>query len=149
MNKRVLIAQLGAVLLVLSAAGSASASSITFDFNSLASNANNAAVQAYMNVKLGSAGSVTVAGAQADNGYTGDDHVVGSGPWYNADSVTLGNTEGATKDGAPYTPGATDRFITNQPGTTYSMVMKFTGLTIAQRELRLRDFPGRLLRKRQ
>ena len=42
MKKHVLIAHLGAVLFVVSATGSASASSITFDFNGLAANANNA-----------------------------------------------------------------------------------------------------------
>jgi hypothetical protein len=141
MKNSVLISQFGAVLLVLSATGSAYATPLTFDFNTLSANGNNAAVQTYMNTKLGSAGSVTVTGAQADNNYTGDDHVVGSGPWYNANSITLGNTEGATKDGAPYTPGATDRFITNQPGTTTSIVMKFTGLTIVSVSFDYEIFP--------
>jgi hypothetical protein len=36
---------------------------------------------------------------------------------------TLGNTAGATKDGAPYTAGSADTFITNQPGVTDSIVI--------------------------
>ena len=55
MKNSVSITHVGAVLLVLSAAGSASASPITFDFNSLSSTAGNAAVQTYMNGVLGAA----------------------------------------------------------------------------------------------
>ena len=74
-----------------------------------------------MNLKLGSAGSVTVAGSQADNGYTGDDHVVGPDASGNhVNSLTLGNTEGATTDGAPYTIGA-DRPVHHQPARDHQL----------------------------
>jgi hypothetical protein len=99
----------------------ASASSITFDFNTVVLTAgvgqdgglgaHNAAVQTYMTNKLGAAGTVTVSGAQADTTYTGDGHVVGPTTCVffscSTTSLTLGNTEGDS----PTTPGATDTFI--------------------------------------
>jgi hypothetical protein len=119
------------IILLAGLSSNASAVPVTFDFNSLTANAGNAAVQSYMNGILGALGTVSVTGAQADNNYTADGHVVGPGSIIlGGTPLTLGNTEGATIAGDPYTAGATDRFITNQPGVIDSIVMKFTGLTI-------------------
>jgi hypothetical protein len=64
---------------VLGAAVRTEAATVTFDFNSLATGANSAAIQTYMQGLLsgGSTVSVTSGAVQTDNAYNGDGHVVG------------------------------------------------------------------------
>jgi hypothetical protein len=71
------------VVIIVSAAlllsPAAKATTITFNFNTLANGAGDSSVQSYMNGVLAGTGggTVTVTGAQASNTYTGDGHVVG------------------------------------------------------------------------
>ena len=60
--------------LALAATTSASATLFTFDFNSLANNASNAAVQTYMRTIVSG---TNVTGSGASRTYTGDGHVIG------------------------------------------------------------------------
>jgi hypothetical protein len=81
-QERGTIVRLKLVIIIISAAlllsPAAKATTITFNFNSLANGANDSSVQSYMNgVLTGTGGTVTVTGAQASNSYTGDGHVVG------------------------------------------------------------------------
>jgi hypothetical protein len=101
--------------LVLGGSASAYAGPVNFDFNSLSDGANSSAIQTYMQGVLGGAYVTVTAGALASRTYTGDQHVVGPGT--GATSLTLGNSEGATNGGAPFTPGATDTFIINNNQT--------------------------------
>ena len=75
--RKVLKAAISGGLLLLGMMGSAFGDTFTFNFNTLSASANNAAVQTWMNNKLGAAGHVTVTGAKAGKNYTGDGHVVG------------------------------------------------------------------------
>ena len=94
------------------------ASTVTFDFNSLASNATGPQIQTYMNSVLGTAGSVAVTGAVGANGYTGDGHVVGS--------TTLAATGGT--------------FIINGSGSN-DILMTFSGVKIYRVSFDLEIFP--------
>jgi hypothetical protein len=130
---------------VLSVAGSALAGPVSYDFtfDSVANAAGPTTIQNYMNGYIDSlvggsgtyvtvsAGAIASRGtAAAPAGYTGDNHVVGPGT--GATSLTLGDTNGATKDGAPYTVGAPDTFIINNGPTYNSFDFSFTnGFTIA------------------
>ena len=76
------IVRLKLVIMIISAAlllsPAAKATTVTFNFNTLANGAGDSSVQSYMNgVLTGTGGTVTVTGAQASNTYTGDGHVVG------------------------------------------------------------------------
>lgn len=130
---------------VLALGGSAFAGPVTYDFtfDSVANASGPTTIQNYMNTYIdglvgGSATYVTVsAGALASKGtalapagYTGDNHVVGPGT--GTTSLTLGDTNGATKDGLPYTVGAPDTFIINNGPTYNAFTFAFTnGFTIA------------------
>ncbi len=87
-------------------AAPAGAGTITFDFNSLADQASDAAVQGYMR-NLFPAGNVTVTGALAQQTYNGDNHVVGPVSYHTVTSETLG-----TGDGGVHHSGL-DTFLTN------------------------------------
>jgi PEP-CTERM motif len=92
MTRKMSIAPAAAALFLLAGSVPASAGVVTFNFNSLGSGANSSLIQAYMNTVLAGNATVSVsAGAQADKGYNGDGHVVGSG---NSTSRTLGTSEG-------------------------------------------------------
>jgi hypothetical protein len=124
------------ILLFLSLAGVASATSVTFSFAGLASGATSAQIQTYMDSVLTTAGctgcSVTVTGAVADVTYNGEGHVVG--PGNGATSLTLGNSSGATSNSSQ-TPGAADTFIANTNDSSNQIstqiTMKFSGFTIS------------------
>lgn len=122
----------GAAFLVLGPVLSAQAASIDFSFDTLANNANNAAVQTYMNGMLPGGASVVVTGAVASKTYTGDGHVVG--PNYST-PLTLGNTNDGVQHG-----GAADTFIMNNSPTD-RITMVFTGLTIFNISFDLEIFP--------
>jgi len=97
MMRKLRIAPVAALMFLLVGSLPASAGTYTasFSFNSLASGADNVAIQAYMNsVAAMVAGGATVGvstGAQADKGYNGDGHVVGP----SGISQTLGTSEGS------------------------------------------------------
>jgi len=95
-----LIRVLAGVLVVLGAAMSANATSVTFDFNTLASGKSSSDIQSYMDGILHCANCVTVTGAVADKTYNGDGHVVG--PLHNGTrtSLTLGDSNGAINNSA-------------------------------------------------
>ena len=127
---------------------SAFAGVITFDFNSLADGKSNSYVDTYMQDVLntnglqGDGNSVVVTGSKAEQNYTGDNYVVGprvqtgtrwkrvNGQWvevpvYGVTSVTLGNTEHATVDGAPWVAGAADTFLVNSGADRITMTFDF------------------------
>src|SRR5579863_3317743 len=85
---------LAAGLLSLGLGMPADATTISFDFNSLANGANNSSVQNYMNGVLGAGRTVAVTGSQASNNYTGDGHVVGPGS--GSISLSLGTSDATT-----------------------------------------------------
>jgi len=112
---------IGVVALLGIAVPSAHATSLTFDFNSLASGANNASIQSYMQGVAGATGTVTVTGAIGQQTYNGDNHVVG--PTSPLVSATLG-----TSNGGVYHSGY-DTFITNVGGEASGndrITMKFS-----------------------
>lgn len=139
---------------------SASAASVSFNFNSLAAGATDAQVQTYMQGVLNSAYGVnvvkvTVTGALADSGatqtggglsWTGDSHVVG-GSSGTPGSITLGNSNGCTVDGAGCTAGGNDAYIRNNSlglsGDPVSDVisMTFTGQVFSQAAFDYEIFP--------
>jgi len=133
-----------ASILGFSAAWSpASAGMITFDFNSLSDNANNSAVQTYMNGVLAPySASVAVSGALADNNYTADNHLVGP----KNGSVTplaLWNTDGSVTGNSDTTKwhiGTRDTYIMNVSGIT-TIAMDFTGIDIDGVTFDLQIFP--------
>jgi hypothetical protein len=132
------------ILLFLSLAGVASATSVTFTLGQqtingtniagLSSGASDAQIQNYMDAVLTAAGcsgcSVTVTGAVADQTYNGEGHVVG--PGNGATSLTLGNSTGAANNSAAL--GASDTFIANTNDSSSQIsteiTMKFSGFTI-------------------
>jgi hypothetical protein len=137
------------VLLVSGTVTSAYTATITFNFNSLADEASNSSVQSYMNNVLNSAlgpgKTVTVVGAKGERNYNGENHVVGPGGSSATTSLTLGNSEGATVGGSPYTPGSTDTFITNVGGTgspNDRITMQFAGLVIQSLAFDYEIFPN-------
>jgi hypothetical protein len=92
MTRKMRIAPVAAALFLMAGSVPASAGIVTFNFNTLGSGATSSAIQGYMNTVLAGNATVSVsAGAQADQGYNGDGHVVGSG---NSISRTLGTSEG-------------------------------------------------------
>ncbi|HUK34318.1 MAG TPA: PEP-CTERM sorting domain-containing protein, partial [Vicinamibacterales bacterium] len=94
-----------------------------------------AAIQTYMDCVLGGSYVSVSAGALAEKGtsYTGDGHVVGPGSTTaTVTPLTLGNTEGATKDGSPVTAGSADAYIINNGPSYNSFSLQFqNGFTIA------------------
>jgi len=87
-------APIAAALFLLAGSLPASAGTVVFNFNSLASGADNNAIQTYMNTLLAGSATVTVsAGAVADQGYNGDGHVDGVGS--STVSRTLGTSDGS------------------------------------------------------
>ena len=133
-----------AMALALTAAAPALAEQITFSFSTLAGNANDAAVQSYMNGVLGSAGTVTVSGAVGDNAFPGDDvnssvynadgHVVGPVVNGQATSYTLANLTGGfimnNSQGALGDP------------TSQSITLSFGGLSIYSVSFDYEIFPN-------
>ena len=120
----------GTILFLLFANGSAYADGILFDFNSLANNANNAAVQTYMNGVLGAGTSVAVTGSTATNTYDGEGHVIGPA----GVPVTLGTGDGGVQHG-----GANDTFLFTFSTTQIQML--FTGLTVSNISFDYQIFP--------
>jgi hypothetical protein len=127
------------ILLFLGTAAVASATSVTFNFNSLGENATSSAIASYMNSVLSTAGctgcSVTVTGAVADTTYDGENHVTGPGTGLATKSLTLGTSDGATASNTTSTLNAGyDTFLatTNDASTNISsqITMKFSGFTI-------------------
>jgi hypothetical protein len=118
--------------LVLGGSVSAYAGPVNFNFNTVAGPGDSTAIQNYMQGVLGGAYVTVTAGALATSTYTGDQHVVGPGS--GATSLTLGNSDGATIGGAPFTPGAADTFIINNNQTAAFDSFSFNfanGYTIA------------------
>lgn len=122
----------------------AAASAITFDFNALSNNANNAAVQAYMRAIIeaaapGTSSGFTVIGSKATKDYDGDDHVTGpsdqsrirSGSLQTRASYseTLGTTDGgvhhAGLDTFLINIGSSDRITMVFPFPVYSAQFDF------------------------
>jgi hypothetical protein len=136
------------ILIFLAVAGAASATSVTFNFNSLAENATTAQIQSYMNTQLTNAGctgcTVTVTGAFADTTYNADGHVTGpgsvSGTGKSTASLTLGNTgDSSTLDATASNltstvNGSYDTFLaTTNDGATQTgsqITLKFSGFTV-------------------
>jgi hypothetical protein len=122
---------LSAFGLLLSAGVSAYATSVDFTFDTqtingttitgLAGGANSAAIQTYMDAVLTASGCVgctaTVLvsgsniGAVVDQSYNGDGHA--TGPGNGSQSLTLGDSTGATASNTGSTLGSTDSFIAN------------------------------------
>jgi len=130
-------------LLFFGMAAVASATSVTFSFNSLSENATAAQISTYMDGVLTAAGctgcSVTVTGAVADTTYNGEGHVTGPGSAGTggtaAKSLTLGTSDGATASNTNSVVNSTyDTFIanTNDASSQISnqITMKFSGFTI-------------------
>lgn len=92
--------------------------SIALDFNSLGNNANNAAVQSYLQGALGSGATIT--GALALQGYTGDGHVVGPVSGSTVTPYTLGTTDGGVAHG-----GSPDTFIVNDSSGKFTINLPF------------------------
>jgi len=98
-----------------------------FDYNQLSkSNANDMAIQKFMDGILGSAGSVTVTGAVASKTWNGDGHVVG--PGNSGTSYTLANEDGTF-------------IMNNQGGGFNSITMAFKGITIDSLSFDYEIFP--------
>ena len=118
-------------LIAVLPAGPASATSVTFDYGSLANGATDTRIQSYMNSQLGANGSVTVTGAVGSNSYNADGHVVGAISGGSATSYTLFKLAGGT-------------FIMNnsegEPASN-DILMSFQGLTIATVSFDLEIFP--------
>ena len=110
---------LGAILF----SGTVYADQVTFNFNSLADGASNAAIQTYMRnylfTKLGFTNAVTVTGANAEKDYTGDNHVVGPVSGSAVTPLTLGNSDGGVQHALPW-----DSYIFNS--NTVKITMAFT-----------------------
>ncbi len=139
------------VALVLCTDTSANAASFSFNFNSLADQANSTSIQTYMQGVLNSAlgvGKATVtvsAGALADKAYTGDGHV--TGPGTGSKAVTLATSDGVSFAGGSTTPAAgtvhtssADTFIRNVSGIS-SFTFTFTGLLISSASFDYEIFP--------
>jgi hypothetical protein len=105
----------GGVILA-TAATSAQAGIITFDFNSLSNGASNAQIQSFMNSLLPAGASVTVTGAVASNSYNADGHV--TGPGFGFTSFTLAQLD----------PAGHGTFIQNDTGHSSNEIkMVFSG----------------------
>jgi len=143
MTRRLLITVVSIVLLVLGASLPVYADGITFDFNSLSSGANAAAIAAYMTKVLQASGCVgctaTVTGAVADQTYNADGHA--TGPGTGSVSLTLGDSDGATGSYANSqlnrnSSGAViyDTFIANTSDSrnqiSNEIIIDFNGFTI-------------------
>ena len=125
MRKKVSLTPFVAALLVLGTGLPASAASVSFNFNSLASGAGPSSIQTYMNAQLALVTpALTVSsptGAITDKGYNGDGHVVGIGA--NRDSLTLGTSENGVYNGdfscsASGCTGPLDTFVRNNSSAT-------------------------------
>lgn len=123
----------------------AQAGTYTFNFNTLSSYADASSIATYMDGVLSAAGcvgcSVTVAGAVADQTYTGEGYVVGP----SGNPLTLGNSDGATSNSST-TPSSThDTFISNtndsshQISTEISLI--FSGLSVSSASFDYQIFP--------
>lgn len=121
-------------LLFFGMAALASASSVTFNFNSLPANDTAAQISTYMDGVLTAAGctgcSVTVTGAVTDTTYNGEGNVVGPG----GVSLTLGTSNGATSNSSQTPSGTYNTFLatTNNASQNISsqINMTFSGFTI-------------------
>jgi hypothetical protein len=92
MTRKMRVALVAAALFLVVGSVPAFAGVVTFNFNTMGSGATSSQIQTYMNGVLAGNATVSVSpGAQADRGYNGDGHVVGSG---NNLSRTLGTSEG-------------------------------------------------------
>lgn len=144
------ISWLWCFLLLLAPVGRAS-TILDFNFNSLASGATASQIATYMTNALQSNGctgcSVTVEGAVADQNYTADGNVVGPREGDQYDSLTLGDSNGATSSNGTWN-SSPDTFIANtsdsgsQVSTEISLM--FTGLTISSLSFDYEIFPDYL-----
>jgi hypothetical protein len=121
-------------LLFFGMAAVASATSVTFNFNSLPANDTAAQISTYMDGVLTAAGctgcSVTVTGAVTDTTYNGENNVVGPG----GQSLTLGTSTGATSNSSQ-TPSSTYNTFLATTSNSSSQIstqinMQFSGFTI-------------------
>jgi hypothetical protein len=130
-------------LLFFGMATVASATSVTFNFNSVAENASATTIASYMTSVLTAAGctgcSVTVTGAIADTTYDGENHVTGPGSAGSGGtavkSLTLGTSDGASASNTNSPINSSyDTFLatTKDDSTNISsqITMKFSGFTI-------------------
>jgi hypothetical protein len=131
-------------LLFFATAAAASATSVTFTFDTqtingttiqgVAENASIASIQSYMNQVLSAAGctgcSVSVTGAAADTTYNGEGNVVGQG----GKSLTLGTSNNATSNSSQAPSSTYDTFLANTNDASQQqasqITMKFSGFTI-------------------
>jgi hypothetical protein len=107
-NRKRQLTLLAGMFLLLGSAMSARAD-FAFNFNSLASGANSAAIATYMDNVIGCANCVTVTGGVADRTYSGEGFAVGPG----GASRTLGNTDGAIDNSSLTAATTNDTFISN------------------------------------
>jgi hypothetical protein len=101
----------GLTLLLLGVGQTATAGPIVFDFNTLSTGQNNAAVRHAMQATWSAAGMpghLKVSGARAEKTYDGEGHVVGPVVGGTVVPLTLGSTEGGV-----YENGALDSFVVN------------------------------------
>jgi hypothetical protein len=114
--------------LCIAGSGVSLADIVVFDFNTLNHNANNNAVETYMNgvlsTTLGAGKTADVTWAKASKTYNGDGHVVGPTVNGKRKSLTLGTSD----DAGPYN-STTDTFIHNVSGED-RFVMQFAGFRI-------------------
>jgi hypothetical protein len=100
------------------------ADQVTFNFNSLADGASNAAIQTYMRgqvlSQLGLANAVSVWGAGAEKNYTGDNHVVGPVSGNTVTPLTLGNSDGGVQHALPW-----DAYLFNSDSVKITMLFTF------------------------
>jgi len=121
-------------LLFFGMAAVASATSVTFNFNSLGAGATNTQISTYMDGVLATAGctgcSVTVTGAVTDTSYNGEGNVVGPG----GVSLTLGSSTGATSNSSQTPSSTLNTFLatTNNSSQQVStqINMQFSGFTL-------------------
>jgi len=124
------MAVLAGVVVMCGMVGSSFANStISLNFNGLSHTANDTQVQSYIQSFLGAGEGVTVTGAEAGYGYTGDGHVVGCTTKNCNQSITLGGVNG--KQG---------NFIINNPSDT-TIDMQFTGVKFTSVSFDLEIFP--------
>jgi len=141
------ISAFGCFLLLL-APMSKAGTILDFNFNSLSSGATASQIAAYMTNALQASGctgcSVTVEGAVADQTYTADGNVVGPREGNQYDSLTLGDSNGATNSNGTWN-SSHDTFIANTSDSgdqvSTEMSLMFTGLTISSLSFDFEIFP--------
>lgn len=103
MRPSTIATSLASALLVLGGSVSAQADTFTFNFSGLTQTTSMATtsteVAAYLNSKLGTAGTATESGGVTDNGYTADGHVTGPRTGNNPGNYSVNPYTLADKDG--------------------------------------------------